>query len=635
MRQWFYRAPLRRKLVMLACVVALIAMAVDGAILMAFDIRRVRADAVEETRGVALVLARAVDAAIVFNDADTARQMLGGIYSRPWMVRACAYRLDGTLLADARVEAASPCPSTPAPERSWNAVAAVAPVVRNGQRVGTIYVERSLDDLPAGIALAALVGLGALLVAGAVAFVAARQLQRLISRPIVELAAAAHRVGREDLPALLPVVAPPDETGALVTAFEEMVGRLVSANRALRNEIDERKKFQAEREQLLLREREASRLKDEFLAAVSHELRTPLNAILGWTQVLTNTTPTPERTANALAALTRNALAQQRVIEDLFDVSRIIVGKLQLKPRVLDLRTVVDAAVEVTAAMASVKNITIECVRCESCPVRGDAHRIQQALWNVLSNAVKFTPIGGTVTVRMSKEPSVVRVIVSDTGIGISPAVLPFVFDRFRQGDGSITREHGGLGLGLAIVKELTELHGGTVEALSDGPGRGATFVLTFPLALAATDEAAFPAADPPANALAGLDLLVIDDNLDALNIAAAMLTAAGANVRQASSGEGGLDQVRARVPSAVLCDLGMPAMDGYAVLAALRELTRDAARPLPVIAVTAYASDDHRERCIAAGFNDFVAKPYLASDVVMRVAAAVSGDSAATPHGQ
>lgn len=632
MRQWFYKAPLRRKLVMLACVVALIAMSVDGVILLAFDIRRVHGEAVEETQGVALVLARAIDAAIVFNDADTARQMLSGIYSRPWMVRACAYRLDGALLADARVETASPCPPTPTPARSWTAVSAVAPVVRNGQRVGTVYVERSLDDLPSGVAVAALVGLGALLVAGAVAFVAARQLQRLISRPIVALAAAAHRVGREDLPALPTVVAPPDETGALVTAFEEMVARLVSANRSLRTEIDERKKFQAEREQLLLREREASRLKDEFLAAVSHELRTPLNAILGWTQVLTNTTPTPERAASALAALTRNALAQQRVIEDLFDVSRIIVGKLQLKPRVLDLMAVVDAAVEVTAAMASVKNISIECVRCESCAVRGDAHRIQQALWNVLSNAVKFTPAGGKVTVRVSKESSVARVTVTDTGAGISPEVLPFVFDRFRQGDGSITREHGGLGLGLTIAKELTELHGGTVNALSEGLGRGATFVLTFPLVSATADEATFPDPEPPANALAGLDLLVIDDNIDALDIAAAILTAAGANVRQATSGEGGLDQVRARIPSVVLCDLGMPTMDGYAVLAALRDLTRDAVRRLPVIAVTAYASNDHRERCIAAGFNDFVTKPYLASDLVRRVAAAASGNPVAIP---
>jgi signal transduction histidine kinase/CheY-like chemotaxis protein len=509
-------------------------------------------------------------------------------------------------------------------------VAAVVPVARNGQQVGAIYVERSLGDLPAHIALVTLVGCGALSVAALVALFAARQLQRVVSRPIVELAAAARRVGHEDLTELPPVVAPPDETGALVQAFNDMVGRLVTTNAALRAEIEERKKLHQEREQILAREREASRLKDEFLAAVSHELRTPLNAILGWTQVLTQTSPTPEKAAHALASLSRNAHTQKRLIEDLLDVSRIMVGKLQLTPSLVDLRTIVEAALEVTAPAAAVKGITLAySADVDGCPVRGDAHRLQQILWNVLSNAVKFTPPGGRVAVRLTRADAVARIAVSDDGAGIAREVLPYIFERFRQGDGSITREYGGLGLGLAIAKELIELHGGTITASSQGPGHGAVFTLTFPLAPASADGAPAFAAVPPSDALAGLDLVVIDDNADALNIAAAILSAAGASVRQASSGQEGVDQVRANIPSAVLCDIGMPSMDGFAVLDAVRRVSPDG-KPVPVIAVTAYASEEYRARCLSAGFEGFVAKPYLATEVVGQVAMVVQRHAAA-----
>jgi len=304
-------------------------------------------------------------------------------------------------------------------------------------------------------------------------------MQQLISRPIVALAGAARAIGRDrfELPE---ISAPPDETGELVRSFRDMVQRLASAN--------------AERDDLLRRERQASRLKDEFLAALSHELRTPLNAILGWTQILEATDPDPQMVAKAVASVSRNARAQSRVIEDLLDVSRIVTGKMQLSLAAVDVRATLQAAVDVIAPAASAKRIRVDvAVPPVPCIVQADPDRLRQVLWNLLSNAVKFTDAGGTVAASVVEGEREFSIAIADTGIGISAEFLPFVFERFRQADGSPTREHGGLGLGLAIVKDVVELHSGTVRAGSDGPGRGATFIVVLPRLVGA------PEAAPPA----------------------------------------------------------------------------------------------------------------------------------------
>jgi signal transduction histidine kinase len=319
--------------------------------------------------------------------------------------------------------------------------------------------------------------------------VMADRLTRRVSTPIAKLATAAGRIGHEgqDRQPLLDIAAPPDEVGQLVEAFRAMVGRLLESNETLRNEVKERRKVEIEREALLERERQTSRLKDEFLAAVSHELRTPLNAILGWVQMLGTMNPDAAMTAKAVASIGRNARAQTRVIEDLLDVSRIITGKLQLRMEPVDLRTVLEGAVEVIRPAAAAKCIELRAEMPETiCLVNGDQDRLRQVFWNLLSNAVKFTPADGTVSIGLRLVDGNYELSVTDNGVGIKPQFLPFVFDRFRQADGSMTREHGGLGLGLSIVKELIEGHGGSVSVTSPGEGQGATFLIRLaPLASA------------------------------------------------------------------------------------------------------------------------------------------------------
>lgn len=373
-----------------------------------------------------------------------------------------------------------------------------------------------------------------------------------------------------------------------------------------------------------MREREASRLKDEFLAAVSHELRTPLNAILGWTHILSQTNSPDPVVAKASAALERNAQAQNRVIEDLLDISRIITGKLPLSLTASDLRSIVESAVEVVAPSATVKGITLTVETPASpCVVHGDYDRLRQVVWNLLSNAVKFTPNQGVVKLRLVRVDGAYSIVVSDTGIGISPQFLDHVFERFRQADGSTTRLHGGLGLGLAIVKELTELHGGHVLASSEGPDRGATFTVTLPaLDGSPRDATTTGLSAAPLPRLDGLTVLAVDDNQDALDILATTLAEAGAKVRVAASGAEALEDLQHLPADIVICDLAMPGMDGFDVLVLVREMDQLMHRATPVLALSAYASQDYRQRCLDAGFRGHIAKPIAPPDLIRAVAA-------------
>ncbi len=378
-----------------------------------------------------------------------------------------------------------------------------------------------------------------LVLAATLAYVVAQRLHRSVSTPIVQLAAAARDVGSESF-SLPEIRTDPDEIGELFRALTGMMSRVQQANQGLMTEIAERRRIEAERENLLVREREASRVKDEFLAAVSHELRTPLNAILGWVQILKMGPPDPETTSKAVTTIARNAHTQARLIEDLVDVSRIVTGKLHLRFEAVDLRGPVEAAAEVVRPAARAKNVALESkLPATTCFVSGDTDRLQQIVSNLLSNAVKFSSAGGVIVATLEHIGGAYEVRVTDTGIGIAPDFLPHVFERFSQSDGSMTREHGGLGLGLAIVKELTELHGGAVTAESPGPGQGATFTIRLP-ALIGLDDTAIPtapAAAPPAQTLRGVRVLAVDDNADALEIVSAALGASGADVTAVTSG--------------------------------------------------------------------------------------------------
>jgi PAS domain S-box-containing protein len=378
----------------------------------------------------------------------------------------------------------------------------------------------------------------------------------------------------------------------------------------------------------------ANRIKDEFLATLSHELRTPLNAVLGWTR-LARTGQLDEATqARALETIDRNAALQAKLVDDLLDVSRIITGKLRLRIASIDPVSVIEAALHSVRPAAEAKSLRLEAdLDAAADLLAADGDRLQQVLWNLLANAVKFTPAGGWVRVSLRQKPAGVSIEVVDSGSGIDAAFLPFVFDRFRQADSSTTRRHGGLGLGLAIVRHLVELHGGTVSAASDGSGRGARFTLLLPWAaprrqprstgpLIATPPA--PAAvSPPHDLLRGLRLLIVDDDADARELLAAALAQLGARVHVAGAAEAALEAVARARPHVLVSDIGMPGEDGYALMRRLR--TSEAAGDrLPAIALTAYATKEDVGRALAAGYDLHLAKPVDAGHLARAVAALV-----------
>jgi signal transduction histidine kinase/ActR/RegA family two-component response regulator len=354
----------------------------------------------------------------------------------------------------------------------------------------------------------------------------------------------------------------------------------------------------------------ANRLKDEFLATVSHELRTPLGSIMSWVHALGTGRLDARAAREAVEKIDRNARAQARLIDDLLDVSRIVSGKLRLEMRPLDAVALVESALETIEPAASAKHIDVRfAIEAGNARVAGDPDRLRQVLWNLLSNAVKFTPAGGHVAVTLRQSGDQVRIAVADDGIGIDAALLPHVFDRFRQAEGR-TR-HQGLGLGLAIVKHVVEMHGGTVTAESAGPGRGATFVVALPIPAVVKDEEELARPAPPTHAprLAGVEVLLVDDEPDARESLAEALRLDGARARVSGSVREALAALSASTPDVLISDIGMPDEDGHALIARVREGEGGAAR-LPAIALTAMARAEDRMRALAAGFDAHVAKP-------------------------
>lgn len=418
----------------------------------------------------------------------------------------------------------------------------------------------------------------------------------------------------------------------LETRVAERTAELQKSNERLHAEIAERLRAEAEREALLAREKvlraeaeELSRLKDEFLATMSHELRTPLNAIFGWITLLRTgrlDEPTQER---ALETIERNARAQKRLIEDLLDVSRIVTGKVALELVTVDPRRVVEAALETMHPGAQAKGLKIvPLLDTGAGTVRGDFARLQQVVCNLLSNAIKFTDAGGHVEVCLARRNDEVEISVTDSGQGIKPEFLPLVFDRFRQEDGSISRRHGGLGLGLAIVRHLVELHAGTVDAQSAGEGKGAKFIVRLPV----REANLLPrVTETPAGGivtaamLMGLRLLVVDDDAGARELISGMLEGFGAEVSMAESGQAALTLLFAQRPDVLIADLGMPGMDGFALIEQVRALDPDFGGKTPAVAVTAYASPQDRLRALQAGYQNHVAKPVEAEELAIVIA--------------
>jgi signal transduction histidine kinase/ActR/RegA family two-component response regulator len=393
--------------------------------------------------------------------------------------------------------------------------------------------------------------------------------------------------------------------------------------RALRREQEARAQAEA-----------ANRARDEFLATLSHELRTPLNAILGWTRLLRDARGEPEKLARGLSVLDRNGRALAQVVSDLLDMSRLARGVIQLEREEVDLARALDAAVEVVRPAAEAKGVALVRTVEEGLPrVVGDPGRLQQVAWNLLSNAVKFTPEGGRVGALLSAEAGEVVLTVEDTGDGIPPEFLPHVFERFRQADGSPTRQHGGLGLGLALTRELTTLHGGRVEVESAGRARGATFRVFLP---AVPDQ---PSAERPAKAarprLDGARILVVDDEVDSRELLLQLLASWGARPAGASSAREALAVAARERPELLVSDIAMPGEDGFALLQDLRRLERALGHlPVPAIALTAFGRPEDRRRVLAGGFDAHVAKPVEPEDLLATLAALLRREprGAATP---
>ena len=352
---------------------------------------------------------------------------------------------------------------------------------------------------------------------------------------------------------------------------------------------------------------EANRAKDVFLATLSHELRTPLTPVVGWIKLLRSGNLDTKSISQALDAIERNAWLQARLIDDLLDTSRIATGKLQFEPRPTDLNTTVKAALETVRALASSRNIDLA---IELAPamlvVMGEPVRLQQIAWNLVSNAIKFTDPGGTVTVATCVDGVEARLTVEDTGVGIAPDFLPHVFDRFRQADGSTSRRHGGLGLGLAIAEALAKMHGGRLEAQSDGVGAGSTF--TFRIGLVAAESVASEKRESKQRSFNGLHVLIVEDSEDTLTLLSAMFSREGANVITATSASEALSAASNKHPDVVISDIGMPDVDGYEFLRQLKQIP--GMNGVPAIAVSGYASDEDRHRALSVGYQNLVPKP-------------------------
>jgi signal transduction histidine kinase len=478
-----------------------------------------------------------------------------------------------------------------------------SPVIGGGCIVANVqYAEATLPVERLGWLLgwaSALIGL----VGGFVSMVVAGY----VTRPLDRLAATARALGAGHFDQEVPVSGP-SEVRQLGTTLAPMAA---SIRDLVRSEQRARREAEA-----------ASRTKDEFLATLSHELRTPLNAILGWASILSRTDRDRSRVIHAVRVIERNARVQSQMIEELLDVSRIAAGRVRLNMTNVSMAAAIDAACESVRPSADAKGVTLEKrVEVPEHTVRADPRRLQQIIWNLLSNAVRFTPANGRVTVTAREGNGGVEIVVSDTGAGIAPEFLPHVFDRFRQGDSSTTRSHGGLGLGLAIVRDLLELHGGHVRAESAGEGKGTTFTVWLP------DHGAGQADDPsealrlhPGPRLAGTKVVIVDDDGDARDVLRTILEDAGASVTASCSASEARDILSDAHPDLLIADIGMPEEDGYSLIRSIRGLDTDLSH-VPAIALTAHTRPEDVELALRAGFQIHMAKPIDSARLVASVA--------------
>ena len=596
---------IHRKLVVILMITSGLVLFTASIGFVVWDYFRFRTDMGNNLSTQALMALEHSRVAMSFQDSETARETLVPLGLNPHIRLACLYDEAGMLfvgLPPLRSDVPCPLRAPPVGRRFTATYLDLTATQNTSTSAATVLLRSDLEEVTARAEVLAMTIAAVFALSLLVAFALSTYLQRIVSAPIIGLAATAREVsGRGDY-SIRATKTTKDELGVLVDSFNGM--------------LDHIERAEIERGDLLVREQEANRLKDEFLATLSHELRTPLNAILGWTHVARAGMLSSTELERALERIERNAHAQSRLINDLLEVSRITTGKFRLDPRGTDLVAVVNNAIEAIGPTAAARRVTIDRrISADTLPTIADPDRLQQVVWNLISNAVRFTPAAGLVTVSLKRENDIDELRVIDTGIGIDPAFLPNVFETFRQADASSTRTHGGLGLGLAIVRRITDLHGGHVYAESAGRGHGATFVVRLPVR--APDRLPATAADKPAvplqltkHPLDGLSVLVVDDDQDTRELLQSVLSSAGASVRTAGSAEEGLMSAVEQPPTALISDIAMPGTDGYSFIERLHEVL-GARSPRIAVALTAFAAGRDRQRILAAGFQRHIPKPF------------------------
>ncbi|HYB99852.1 MAG TPA: ATP-binding protein [Candidatus Limnocylindrales bacterium] len=576
------------------------------------------------------------EAPLAFGDPELGAEALSALKASPNVASATLYSADGRIFArydNPSMDAPGFPPGQPGIryDGTWLIVSADV-----GGRAGNVGRLQVVFDRSGALARA-WGNVGVILTVAVMtmvfAFLISSRIGQNLVRPVDTLAATARRVSETRDYSIRAAKYGEDELGQFTDVFNEMLAQIQKQDVEIQRAHDERQRLlESERDARIEVER-ASRMKDEFVATLSHELRTPLSAILGWAHMLRSGDRPAQEVSHGMEVIERNARVQTQIIEDLLDMSRIVAGKLRLDVQQVTLPEVIEAAVTTVRPAAEAKGIRLQTILDPGIgPVRGDPNRLQQIVWNLLSNAIKFTGRDGRVLVALERVNSHVEISVTDTGQGIAPEFLPYVFERFRQEDGSTTRRHSGLGLGLAIVKQLVELHGGSVRAKSAGEDKGSTFVVELPLMPMheeqSPSERAHPrlargaAPIPHDVSLSNLHVMVVDDDADARELIGQLLEDHGARVTRAASAAEALDLFRRQPPDVLLSDIGMPDRDGYDLIRSLRKMEMPSGHLTPAVALTAFARSEDRTRAMLAGYQMHLSKPVEASELIATVAA-------------
>ncbi|HEY2379733.1 MAG TPA: ATP-binding protein [Terriglobia bacterium] len=616
------RLTIPKKIVAITMIISASALLVASGALVGYDYITARRDLTAGSATLAQIVADNATAAVSFNDRAVARDILNGLRAESSIITACIYSDAGLFAAYSAAGVDGRCPERPALNtEARDSVVVSRPIELKGKDIGSVQLRATVAPVYARLRLEIAAIGGILVISALFAFGLSAGLQKLISEPILSLARTAATVSQKKDYSIRAGKQSEDELGTLVDSFNDMLAQIqamVGEIRARETDLEERTAELATANEEL---RSANKMKDEFLATLSHELRTPLTSIFGWINLLQEGKLDEPKAQKAIEVIARNARAQTQIVDDLLNVSQIITGKLKVHPEWIAIGPTVQAAVDSIQPAAAAKKIQVVTEIADTDePVFADPERLQQVLWNLLTNAVKFTEEGGTIRIDCGRVGAREQISVSDTGEGVAPEFIPFIFERFTQADASRTRKHGGLGLGLAIVRHIVESHGGTVIARSKGKGGGATFIIQLPI----------PGIQPPQTtphlnetaSLHGLRVMLVEDEFDTREMIAEGLEQSGATVLLAASGLEALRVMARQKPDVIVSDIGMPGMDGFELMRRIRSEYPSGIRTIPAVALTAFAGREYEEQSRDAGYQAHLVKPVTLMNLVNTIAA-------------